>query len=101
MIKNILGAVIGAKIAGKSPKVDNPAGAATGALAASVIPFVISRLSVPVMVAILAGGYLLSRQKDLIGSGSQQPAKPSSLAGENLRELPAASDTAQDKSATV
>lgn len=61
MLKNILGAVIGAKFAGKSPKADSPAGAVTGALMASAIPFVISRLSAPVMIAILVGGYVLQR----------------------------------------
>lgn len=64
MIKNILGAVIGAKLAGKSPKADNATGATAGALAASAIPFVISRLSVPSMLAIGAGGYLLKRRHD-------------------------------------
>ncbi|WP_379920736.1 hypothetical protein [Erythrobacter sp. R86502] len=64
MIKNILGAVIGAKVAGNSPKVDNAAGAATGAIAATAIPFIISRLSLPAMVAVGAGGYFLKRHRD-------------------------------------
>lgn len=64
MIKNIIGAIVGAKLAGKSPKADSAAGATTGALAASAIPFIVSRMSVPSMLAIGAGGYLLKRRHD-------------------------------------
>lgn len=64
MIKNIIGAVIGAKLAGKSPKADSAAGATTGALAASAIPYIISRMSLPSMLAIGGVGYLLKRQHD-------------------------------------
>lgn len=64
MIKNIVGAIIGAKLAGKSPKADSAAGATTGALAASAIPFIISRLSLPSMLAIGGAGYLLKRHRD-------------------------------------
>jgi small ligand-binding sensory domain FIST len=81
MIKNIVGAVIGAKIAGKSPKADSPAGAATCALAASVIPFVLSRLSLPVMIAVLAGGYLLNRQKVMNNPAGDATATPKRLDG--------------------
>ncbi len=63
MIKNVIGAVIGTKLAERSPNVSNAGGAAGGALAASVIPFVISRLSIPMMVALGAGAWLLSRRK--------------------------------------
>lgn len=73
MIKNIVGAVIGAKLAGKSPNVDNAAGATTGALAASVIPLVISRLSIPAMLAIGVGGYVLKRYADKMDGRDQAP----------------------------
>lgn len=71
MIKNIIGAVIGAKLAGKSPKADSAAGATTGALAASAIPFIISRMSLPSMLAIGAGGYLLKRHHDKKEAGKK------------------------------
>jgi hypothetical protein len=64
VIKNIIGAVIGAKLAGKSPKADSATGATTGAIAASAIPFIISRMSLPSLLAIGAGGYLLKRHHD-------------------------------------
>ena len=64
MIKNIIGAVIGAKLAGKSPRADSATGATTGAIAASAIPFIISRMSLPSLLAIGAGGYLLKRHHD-------------------------------------
>lgn len=64
MIKNIIGAIVGAKLAGKSPKADSATGATTGALVVSAIPFIVSRLSVPSMIAIGAGGYLLKRHHD-------------------------------------
>lgn len=64
MIKNIIGAYLGAKIAGKSPKADSAAGATTGAIAASAIPFIISRMSLPSMLLLGAGGYLVKRRQD-------------------------------------
>lgn len=68
MIKNIVGAIIGAKLAGKTPKADSAAGATTGAIAASAIPFIISRMSLPSLLAIGAGGYLLKKRSERKGS---------------------------------
>lgn len=64
MIKNVIGAIVGSKLAQNSAKVDNTAGAATGAIAGTVLPFVLSRMSLPALVAIGAGGYLLKRYRD-------------------------------------
>ena len=64
MIKNIVGAYLGAKIAGKSTKADSAAGATTGAIAASAIPFILSRMSLPSMLLLGAGGYLVKRHQD-------------------------------------
>lgn len=64
MIKNLLGAAIGAKLVKGSATVGTTAGAATGALAASTIPFVLSRLSIPAMLAVGAGAYWMKRKKD-------------------------------------
>lgn len=59
MIKNIIGAVAGAKLA-QNTKVDN----GTGAILGSVAPAIIARMSLPAMLAIGAGGYLLKRHRD-------------------------------------
>jgi hypothetical protein len=75
MIKNIIGAVVGAKLAGKTPKANSAAGATTGAIAAPAIPFVISRLSLPSLIAIGAGSYLLKRHHE------KQAAARNPLAG--------------------
>ncbi|MHA7820069.1 MAG: hypothetical protein ACX930_10530 [Erythrobacter sp.] len=64
MIKNVVGAIVGSKLAQNSTNVGNTAGAATGAIAGTVLPFVLSRMSLPALVAIGAGGYLLKRYRD-------------------------------------
>ena len=60
MIKNLIGAKLGAEIAKKSTKVGTKSGAALGAIA----PLAIARLSLPALVAVGAGGYLLKRYRD-------------------------------------
>lgn len=60
MLKKIIGAAIGAKLAKNSPAVGGAAGAAMGA----AVPFVLSRLSVPGMIALAAGGYVAKRYMD-------------------------------------
>jgi hypothetical protein len=57
MIRQIIGAAIGSKLAKQTPAVGGAAGAAIG----SVVPFVISRLSIPTMIAVGAGGYFAKR----------------------------------------
>lgn len=64
MFKKIIGAVIGAKLAGNSPKADSAAGAAGGALAATALPFVITRISIPALLAVGVGGYLFKRHHE-------------------------------------
>lgn len=60
MIKNIIGAAMGAQIAKKLPNVGN----GTGAVLGSVAPLALARLSLPALVAIGAGGYLLKRYRN-------------------------------------
>jgi hypothetical protein len=60
MIKNIIGAVVGAQLAKTTPKVDN----GTGAILGSIAPALIARMSLPALVAIGAGGYFLKRYRD-------------------------------------
>lgn len=60
MLKKIIGAAIGAKLAKKSPAV----GGATGAALGAAVPWVLGRLSIPGMVALAAGGYVAKRYFD-------------------------------------
>lgn len=60
MIKNVLGAVVGAQLAKNTPKIDN----GTGAIIGSIVPAVIARMSLPTMIALGVGGYLLKRHRD-------------------------------------
>jgi hypothetical protein len=60
MLKKIVGAAIGAKLAKGSPAV----GGATGVALATVVPFIISRASLPTMVMMGAAGYLFKRYRD-------------------------------------
>ncbi len=60
MLKRIVGAAIGARLAKGSPAL----GGATGAALATAVPFIISRASLPAMLMIGAGGYLFKRYFD-------------------------------------
>ena len=60
MLKKVIGAAIGAKIAKNSPAVGGAAGAALGA----AVPWVLGRLSLPGMIALAAGGYVAKRYMD-------------------------------------
>jgi hypothetical protein len=71
MIKNIIGAVAGAKLA-QNTKVDN----GTGAILGSIAPALIARLSLPALVAIGAGGYLLKRHRDQQAEKQTAPQSP-------------------------
>jgi hypothetical protein len=65
MLKRIIGAAIGAKLAKNSPAV----GGATGAALGAAVPWVIGRLSLPGMIALAAGGYVAKRYMDRRGDG--------------------------------
>lgn len=80
MIKNILGAVVGANLA-KNSKVDN----GTGAILGSVAPTVIARMSLPALIAIGVGGYLFKRHREkhsglAAHTGGATPATPTTPA---------------------
>lgn len=66
MLKKVVGAALGARLAKNSPL----AGGAAGAALATILPFVIARASLPSMVALGAAGYLLKRHRDLNKGGS-------------------------------
>ena len=60
MIKEMIGAAIGSNFAKQTPAV----GGATGAALGAVVPFVLSRISLPAMAVIGAGGYFAKRYFD-------------------------------------
>ena len=67
MLKKIIGGVVGAKLAKKSPKMSGTTGAALGA----AVPLVLARASLPAMVALGVGGYFAKRWFD-----KKAPAAP-------------------------
>lgn len=67
MLKKIIGGVVGAKLAKKSPKMSGTTGAALGA----AVPLVLARASLPAMVALGVGGYFAKRWYD-----KKAPAAP-------------------------
>ena len=67
MLKKIIGGVVGAKLARKSPKISGTTGAALGA----AVPLVLARASLPAMVALGVGGYFAKRWFD-----KKAPAAP-------------------------
>jgi len=74
MLQKIIGAAIGAKLAKNSPAV----GGATGAALGAAVPFVLSRISLPAVVALGVGGYLAKRWLDKdTAEQAPQPAPPS------------------------
>jgi hypothetical protein len=70
MIRKLIGAAIGASVAKKHPA----AGGATGVVLATAVPFIISRVSLPAMVALGVGGYVAKRFMDK--NTAEQATKP-------------------------
>lgn len=60
MIRKLIGAAIGARMAKGHPAL----GGATGVALATAVPFVISRVSFPAMVVLGLGGYVAKRYLD-------------------------------------
>lgn len=60
MFRQIIGAALGSKLAKQTPAV----GGATGAALGAAVPFIISRMSIPAMVVVGAGGYLAKKYYD-------------------------------------
>lgn len=60
MLRQIVGAALGSRIAKQTPAL----GGATGAALGAAIPFVISRMSIPAMLIMGAGGYVAKRYLD-------------------------------------
>ena len=60
MLGKLIGAVVGGKMAEQTKDISGPAGAAIGA----AVPFIISRMSIPAMIAMGVGGYAVKRYMD-------------------------------------
>lgn len=60
MIKNILGGLVGSRLAKNTTSIDN----GTGAMLGSIAPALIARMSLPALIAIGVGGYLFKRHRD-------------------------------------
>lgn len=78
MLKNILGAAIGAQLVRHDPV----KGGLAGAVTASAVPMVLSRLSLPALVAIGLGGYLLKKKHD--EKAGAQPVRALPAPGNHL-----------------
>ena len=76
MLKKIIGGVVGAKLAKRSPKISGTTGAALGA----AVPLVLARASLPAMVALGVGGYFAKRWYDKKAPAAPTPA-PHGLRG--------------------
>ncbi len=60
MIRKLIGAAIGARVAKGHPAL----GGATGVALATAVPFVMSRMSLPAMVVLGVGGFVAKRYLD-------------------------------------
>lgn len=73
MLRSLIGAAIGSRLAKRYPVL----GGATGAVAVRAVPFIVTRLSIPAMIAMGAGGYLAKRYFDARDEGeSGKKARP-------------------------
>ena len=67
MLTKMIGALVGGKMAQNAKDISGPTGAAIGA----AVPFIVSRLSIPAMIAMGVGGYAVKKYMD-----RKEPAKP-------------------------
>lgn len=63
----MLGKIVGAALGGKIAKQTNSVGGTTGAMIGAAVPFVISRMSLPAMIALGVGGYVAKKVFDKKG----------------------------------
>ena len=60
MLTKMIGALVGGKMAENAKNMSGPTGAAIGA----AVPFIISRMSIPAMIAMGVGGYAVKKYMD-------------------------------------
>ncbi len=72
----MLGKIIGAALGGKIAQQTKSVGGTTGAMLGAAAPFVLSRISLPAMLAIGAGGYLAKKYLDKKDDSQPEPTNP-------------------------
>ncbi|GMN03390.1 hypothetical protein [Erythrobacter sp. MTPC3] len=74
----MLGKIIGAAVGGKLAKQTSGIGGTTGAMIGAAAPFVLSRISIPAMIALGVGGYAAKKffGKDKSSSDEKTMPKP-------------------------
>lgn len=88
MLKNIIGAAVGSSLAKSSTSIGGVTGGATGAAIASAIPFVVSRFSIPAMVAIGVGGYFAKRYYDKRKTETESSPAPAKATPNSAKNKP-------------
>ena len=83
MIGKIIGAYAGDRLAKQTSAIGGPSGAALGVVAASVL----SRLSLPAMIALGVGGYVA---KKVLNKETAPSAKSDTLEGQTEKSVAAA-----------
>ncbi|UAB78563.1 hypothetical protein INR77_02165 [Erythrobacter sp. SCSIO 43205] len=74
----MLNKIIGAKLGGTIAKKVTGSNSTTGAMIGAAVPFVISRVSIPAMIVLGAGGYMAKRFYDKREAGKAEEAKKAS-----------------------
>ncbi|MBV7265413.1 hypothetical protein [Erythrobacter ani] len=69
MLGKIIGAAVGGKVAQQTKSIGGP----TGAMIGAAVPFVLSRMSIPAMIALGVGGYAA---KKFFGKSDDKMPKP-------------------------
>ncbi len=75
MLRQIIGAALGSKVAAQAPAI----GGATGVAIATAVPFIVSRMSIPAMLVIGAGSYAAKRYFDTKKAEAEE--QPATLVG--------------------
>ncbi|MEO6387259.1 MAG: hypothetical protein ABIT16_04540 [Croceibacterium sp.] len=86
MLSKILGGLVGAQAADHTDKVGGASGALLGVVAATVL----RRASLPLLIALTAGGYLLKKQSDKEEAKKPAPARKRAAKPRTARAKPAA-----------
>ncbi|MEE4201454.1 hypothetical protein [Erythrobacter sp.] len=86
MLRNLVGALVGSQVTKQIPI----AGGTAGAILGSAIPFALRRMSLPVILAVGAGGYFYKKHLDKKRvEESEVQVGGTSIDGKSLDKLPA------------
>ncbi|MBV7258716.1 hypothetical protein [Erythrobacter crassostreae] len=81
----MLGKIIGAAVGGSVAKQSKSIGGTTGAVIGAAVPFVLSRMSLPAMVALGVGGYVA---KKYFGKSEETLPKPTNNKTGSVASVP-------------